>query len=192
MRRSIGPDGNDIFEYDTVGGVPAFIYMTIASRILTQRGRQLMRPDYGADFLSCIGQDDPWEAICSEVSSALGGDLNLNTEATQSLDDNTVEVRLYGWSRSGDDWSLTFGVSLVDGSVVNFPPPDVDGRERPVTSLSAQRIQELESALEQAVDGIHKAKEERRATDMDDQLFEERLNSIVGDLERCLHDWQSL
>ena len=33
MRRDIGPDGNDIFENDTIGGVPAFTYMKIASRL---------------------------------------------------------------------------------------------------------------------------------------------------------------
>ena len=192
MRRDIGPDGNDIFEYDTVGGVPAFTYMSIASRILTQKGRQRMRPDYGADFLSCVSQDDPLNAICSEVSSALGDDLKWNMEATQNLDDNTAEVELSGWTESGDNWSLTFGVDLNDGSVTNFPPFVVDGREQTVTSLSAQRIQDLESALQQAVNDIHRAKEERRATDMDDQRLEERLNSIVGDLEKCLRAWQAL
>ena len=52
MRHDIGPDGNDIFENDTIGGVPAFTYMKIASRLRTQKGRRLMDPDYGADFVT--------------------------------------------------------------------------------------------------------------------------------------------
>ena len=44
MRRGMGPDGNDIFESDTISGVPAFTYRSLASRLRTQKGRALMNP----------------------------------------------------------------------------------------------------------------------------------------------------
>ena len=128
MRRAIGPNGNDIFEYDTVGGVPVFIYISIASRINTKKGRQLMRPDYGTDFLSCVGQDEPLDAVISEVSDALGENFSWSAEAIENLDTNTVDVELSGVDESGE-WSLNFSVNLSDGSVVNFPPFVVDERQ---------------------------------------------------------------
>ena len=127
MRREIGPDGNDIFENDTVGGVPAFIYMSIASRINTQRGREFMRPDYGADFSSCVSEDEPLDAVRSEVLRALGDDIGCSVAASENLDTNTVDIELSEDAESGD-WSVNFGIDLEDGSVVNFPPFVVDGR----------------------------------------------------------------
>ena len=127
MRREVGPDGNYIFENDTVGGVPAFIYTSISSRINTQRGRGIMRPDYGADFLSCVGQDDPLDAVRSEVLRALGDDIGCSVAATENLDTNTVDIELSGDAESGD-WSMNFGIALEDGSVAYFPDFVVDGR----------------------------------------------------------------
>ena len=125
MRRDIGPDGNDIFETDTVGGVPAFTYMSVASRLGTQKGRQLMRPDYGADFLSYLGEDDPASSVRSEIGRALEDVLYSEVLASANLDANTIDVEISG---EPEGWTIAFSISCEDGSVVNFPPFDVDGR----------------------------------------------------------------
>ena len=125
MRRDIGPDGNDIFENDTVGGVPAFTYISIASRLCTQKGREPFKPDYGADFPSCVGKDDPESAVCSEIESALGGVLYSGVLASTNSEANTIDIEIFG---GPEDWSMKLGISLEDGSVLNFPPFVVDGR----------------------------------------------------------------
>ena len=125
MRRDMGPDGNDIFESDTISGVPAFTYRSLASRLRTQKGRALMNPDYGSDFLSCLGNDDPERAVCSEIERVLGGVLYSGVLASTNLDANTIDVEISG---GPEGWSLGFSISREDGSVVTFPPDVVDGR----------------------------------------------------------------
>ena len=128
MTRNMGPNGNDFFEYDTVGGVPVFTHISIASRICTPKGKRLERPGYGTDFSWCARQDDPWDAVCSEASRALGADFQWDMVCTQDVDANAVDVEMSGRTESGDNWSLTFRVNLTDGTVVDFPPFVVDGR----------------------------------------------------------------
>ena len=123
MRRQVGPDGNDIFENDTVGGVPAFTYVGIASRLHTEKGREPFEPDYGADFPSSVGKDDPQSAVCSEIERALEGVPYAEVLTSTNFDANTIDIEISG---GPEGWTMKFGISLEDGSLVNFPPFVVD------------------------------------------------------------------
>lgn len=129
MKFFIGPDGNEIYQGDTVGGVPAFTYESIMSRINTQRGRQPWRPDYGADFPSCVRRADPLRAVTDEVAAVLGGELLLDrsVETTQNDATGMIDVKIEEFAESGN-WALTFSIDLTDGAVVDFPQCVVDGK----------------------------------------------------------------
>ena len=123
MRREVGPDGNDIFENDTVGGVPAFTYMGIASRINTQKGRAPFEPDYGSDFPSSLGKDDPQSAVRSEIERALNDVSYSEVLTSANFDANKIDIEISG---GPEGWTMKFAISLEDGSIINFPPFVVD------------------------------------------------------------------
>ena len=125
MRRQVGPDGNDIFENDTVGGVPAFTYVGIASRLHTRKGREPFKPDYGADFPSSVGKDDPQSAVRSEIERALEDVPYSEVSTATNFDANAIDIEISG---GPEGWTMKFGISLEDGSLVNFPPFVVDGK----------------------------------------------------------------
>jgi len=117
----IGTHGDLVFGTDTIGGVPAFTFQSIKSRILTKRGRRPWHPDYGADFASCVKQDDPWMAESAEIKRALADDVaGLIIRTGRNRDLNAIQVEIAGEDRSRD-WSLRFDVSLEDGSIERFP-----------------------------------------------------------------------
>ncbi len=118
MRRQVGPGGNDIFENDTVGGVPAFAYMGIASRLHTGKGREAFEPDYGVDFPPSVGKDDPQSAVSSEIERALKGVPYSEVLTSTNVDANTIDIEISG---GPEGWTMKFGISLEDGSLVNFP-----------------------------------------------------------------------
>ena len=84
-----------------------------------------MNPEYGADFPSCIGKDDPGGAVRSEIESALGGIPYSGVSTSHNVDTNAIDV---GISGGPEGWSISFSIDLEGGSVVNFPPYSVDGR----------------------------------------------------------------
>ena len=84
-----------------------------------------MDPDYGADFLACLGKDDPESAVRSEIERALEGVLYSEVLASTNLNAKTIDVEISGEPES---WSMAFSISRKDGSVVTFPPYVVDER----------------------------------------------------------------
>ena len=123
----VGPDGNNLYEEDTIGGVPAYIYMEAGYKINTQRGFEPFDPNYDTDFPSCVSQDNPAEAIRTELLRSLGNSLKWNVVTNENTDNNTVDVKIYEDAETSD-WSINFSINLRDGSVENFPPSTVDGR----------------------------------------------------------------
>ena len=114
--------------YATVAGVPVCIYAGIASRILAGDDKGSVRPCSGADFSWCARQEDPWDAVCSEVSKALGNNLRWDRVTAWGTDEGTVGVEIAGSTEAGE-WALSFNVNLEDGSVAYFPPFDVEWAE---------------------------------------------------------------
>ena len=129
MKRIVGPDGNDVFENDTIGGVPAFVYMDIASRLHTQRGREPFNPEYGTDFPSCLETDNPSDSVRSEVIRALEDVPYTEVSTSINSETNTINVEISGDGESGN-WTMAFGINREDGSIADFPQSTVDGRHR--------------------------------------------------------------
>ena len=129
MKRIVGPDGNDVFENDTIGGVPAFAYMDMGSRLGTQRGREPFQPEHGADFRSCLETDNPADAVRSEVIRTLEDVPYTGVSTSMNSDANTIDVEISGDAESGN-WTMAFSINREDGSIAGFPPYIVDGRHR--------------------------------------------------------------
>ena len=118
----VGPDGNDLSGKDTINGVPAGTLTEVATRLLTLRGREPLRPDYGADFSSCASHDNPAEAVRDEVLRALGESIDCGVSAKVNADANMVDVEMREMREDGESngWSIEFNISLEDGLVGNL------------------------------------------------------------------------
>ena len=64
---TVGSDG--VYAPATIGGLPAIEWFAITARLRTERGRQLLRPDYGLDTAAVV--DRTPATVQREIRAAL-------------------------------------------------------------------------------------------------------------------------